>query len=115
MQLSLLDLASEMIERHCHATGQMLTLQQLAVALNTSESTLYRRFREAGSGGFSALRQRCQMRLATHFLTTTKWTVDIVAARVGFQDGNAFRRSFKRWTGTTPSAYRQMMHASTTA
>lgn len=113
-QLSLPDLASEMIERHCHSTGRMLTLQQLAVALNTSEATLRRRLRGVDDGGFSALRQRCQMRLAKHFLTTTEWTVDDVAARVGFQDGNAFRRSFKRWTGASPSTYRQMTHASTT-
>lgn len=107
IQLSMADLASEMIERHCQSTGKMLTLQQLAVVLNTSETTLRRRLREKGDDGFAILRQRCQMRLAKHFLVSTEWTVDDVAARVGFQDGNAFRRSFKRWTGTSPSMYRR--------
>ncbi len=106
-QLSLPDTVSEIIERHCFATGQMLSFRQLAVVLNTSETTLRRRLQEQGAGeGYSELRQGCQMRLARRFLGNAELTVDEIALRIGFQDSNAFRRSFKRWTGMTPSAWR---------
>ena len=107
-QQSLADIASEMVERHCQATGQMLTFQQLALVLNTSETTLRRRLHRQGEGdGFSTIRQGCQLRLAKRFLAGAELTVDDIALRIGFQDCNAFRRSFKRWTGMTPSAYRE--------
>lgn len=32
-------------------------------------------------------------------------TVHALSARLGFSEPSAFRRAFKRWTGTTPSAY----------
>lgn len=106
-QLSLADIATEMIERHCLSTGHMLTLQQLALVLNTSETTLRRRLQKDGAcDGFSAIRQNCQLRLAQRLLINAELTVDEIAQRIGFQDSNAFRRSFKRWTGQTPSEYR---------
>lgn len=114
-QQSLADIASEMIERHCQSTGQMLTFQQLALVLNTSETTLRRRLHQQGGGdGFSTIRQGCQLRLAKRLLANIELTVDDIALRIGFQDSNAFRRSFKRWTGITPSAFREgAVHAVT--
>jgi len=106
-QLSLPDTVSEIIERHCQSTGRVPSLRQLAVVLNTSATTLRRRLQEQGGGaGFSGLRQGCQLRLAKRFLGDARLSVDDIALRIGFQDSNAFRRSFKRWTGMTPSAWR---------
>lgn len=111
-QLSLPDTVSEIIERYCQSTGQVPSLRQLAVVLNTSETTLRRRLQEQGGGaGFSSLRQGSQLRLAKRFLGDAELSVDDIALRVGFQDSNAFRRSFKRWTGMTPSAWRSETRA----
>lgn len=33
-------------------------------------------------------------------------TVEDLSARLGFSEPSAFRRAFKRWTGSTPSSYR---------
>jgi len=34
--------------------------------------------------------------------------VTVIAARLGFATPSAFTRAFRRWTGTSPSRYRQL-------
>lgn len=109
-ELPLADEVATLMERHCQQAGSMLTLKQLALVLNISEATLRRRLSEHG-GGFSSIRQHCQLELAKRLLTDSGYAIDTVAERVGFLDANAFRRSFKRWTGLTPSQYRQQATA----
>jgi AraC-like DNA-binding protein len=109
-ELPLADVVATLMERHCQQAGSMLTLPQLALVLNMSEATLRRRLSAHSThGGFSAIRQHCQLELAKRLLADFGYAVDTVAQRVGFLDANAFRRSFKRWTGLTPSQYRQQV------
>ncbi|WAJ43937.1 helix-turn-helix transcriptional regulator [Mycobacterium sp. Aquia_216] len=51
----------------------------------------------------SALR----MRAASRLLRSTTRTVSSVAAEIGYSSEGAFTNAFKRFSGLTPSAYRQ--------
>ncbi|MDC0661415.1 AraC family transcriptional regulator [Marinobacter sp. SS21] len=48
---------------------------------------------------------RCS--LAKQFLDQPDLPVEVVSAQVGFSEAANFRKAFKRWTGLTPSEYRQ--------
>jgi AraC-like DNA-binding protein len=41
------------------------------------------------------------------FLLETELTADEVGLLLGFSEAAAFHHSFKRWTGTTPRAFRK--------
>ena len=41
-----------------------------------------------------------------HVMCTRGYNNEQIAAYLGFHDANNFRRSFKRWTGLTPSMLR---------
>ena len=43
---------------------------------------------------------------ARRLLSDARLSVDEVAFLLGYSDDRAFRRAFKRWTGTTPAAFR---------
>lgn len=46
-------------------------------------------------------------RLARRLLSHTHESIDQIVYLTGFSEPSAFSRAFKRWTGETPSAYRQ--------
>lgn len=50
-------------------------------------------------------------RLARRLLSHTQESIDQIVYLTGFSEPSAFSRAFKRWTGETPSAYRQRKHA----
>lgn len=86
--------------------AEPISVAALAAALALSPKTLARRV-HAGAG-LSPLKlvQRRRLLQAAHLLETTHLAVDVVAARVGYQDGTALRKIIKREFGTTPSALR---------
>jgi transcriptional regulator GlxA family with amidase domain len=86
---------------HAHLDRQ-ITLDELARAAGTSPRTLARRL--AATAGTSPQRfvQRVRMAHAAHLLDTTRASVEDIAARVGYADAAAFRRVFRRHTGSSP-------------
>lgn len=81
---------------------RQLSLAELARAAGTSPRTLARRVE--ASVGMTPQRfvQRIRVARAAHLLETTREPVEEVAARVGYADAAAFRRIFRRHTGTSP-------------
>lgn len=85
---------------------QPLTLETLAEKGAMSTRTLTRRFRE--QTGLSPLQwlQTARVRRAQQLLETTAFSVERIAADVGFGSVTAFRERFGRIVGTPPQRYR---------
>ncbi|HEX2676011.1 MAG TPA: AraC family transcriptional regulator, partial [Polyangiales bacterium] len=86
--------------------GQYPSLSELAKALQTSERTLRRDLVEMGTS-YQALVGIARSKHATELLTTTNKSINEIAEELGFSEGRALRRAFKRWTGRTAARYRQ--------
>lgn len=77
-------------------------MDQIAQKLGLSRISLYRRLKAEGAT-FEAILDDLRHSLALHYLSGKKASVHEVAYLVGFSDPSAFSRSFKRWTGKSPS------------
>lgn len=80
-------------------------LDQLADRLNISQSSLYRRLKEADTS-YQKIIDHFRLNQAVKYLRETELPVCEVAANLGFSDPSNFRRAFKKWTGTTPAEMR---------
>ena len=81
---------------------QLLQLEGIARAMKLSTSTLKRHFKKANTHFQRRLDQERLLR-ALYLMNIKQQGLDSVANQLGFHDGAGFRRSFKRWTGVTPS------------
>lgn len=82
------------------------TPQGLARLLGLSERTLQRRL-AVGGRSFSRVLEDFQHEESLRLLGSTRLGVAQVAQRVGYAEQSSFTRAFKRWTGTTPAAWRE--------
>jgi AraC-like DNA-binding protein len=78
---------------------------QIARRLAISERTLRRQLADHGET-FQSIATRARRDAAESLLTTTGHSIADIAFLTGFSDQTAFTRAFKRWTGTTPAAFR---------
>ena len=82
--------------------------ERVARDLAVSERTLHRRLKEEGltyAEVYNALRDR----MAREYLTSGRTTVAEIAFLLGFSETSAFVRAFRRWTGLSPSDFRQTL------
>jgi AraC-like DNA-binding protein len=86
--------------------GRYASLERMAEALETSPRTLRRSLEEMGTS-YQSLVDETRCKHATELLTGTDLSINEIAARLGFSEGRALRRAFKRWTGFTAAKYRQ--------
>jgi AraC-like DNA-binding protein len=81
----------DLLCREVHGSGEYLRLRcQKEMGRSPMQQVTYMRM------------QRAQSRLET-----SHDTVESIALELGFSDGLAFSRAFKRWIGSSPSEYRQ--------
>ncbi|MHA7152957.1 helix-turn-helix domain-containing protein, partial [Burkholderia pseudomallei] len=71
-----------------------------------STRTLRRRLLDAGCG-YRALVDEARLRDARRLLRASDLDLKTIAARLQFNDPANFTRAFRKWTGLTPSAYRE--------
>ncbi len=81
------------------------SIDVVASRLATSERTLRRRLEKSGTT-FRALLDDTRAELARSYVGDAKMPLAEVAFMLGFSEPSAFHRAFKRWTKTTPAAFR---------
>jgi AraC-like DNA-binding protein len=79
--------------------------QELARRMHLSIRTLQRQLAEAGSS-YSILLDDTRRQLALAYLANAQYDVSEVAFLLGYTDAGSFTHAFRRWTGTSPSAWR---------
>jgi len=81
------------------------TLAAIARRTATSERTLRRRLEENGTS-FRALLDETRAELARGYVRNRSLPLSEVAFLLGFSEPSAFHRAFRRWTDSTPAAWR---------
>ncbi|MEU7224109.1 AraC family transcriptional regulator [Streptomyces chrestomyceticus] len=83
---------------------------EVAARLAVSPATLRRRLQEEGTS-YRRLKDAVRRDAAISSLAAGREPIAELAARLGFSEDTAFHRAFRRWTGTTPGAYRRRPRA----
>lgn len=79
----------------------------IAATAGISVRTLQRRLSEQGVD-YSALVEGARFDMASHLLKDHRCKLIDIAFDLGYADAASFTRAFRRWTGVTPSEYRQL-------
>lgn len=86
--------------------GHMPTLHATAAKENLTERTFMRHLQSEGTS-YQQLLDEVRQERACWLLANTHNTVEDIAYALGYEDASNFSRTFKRWCGQTPKAYRQ--------
>lgn len=84
-----------------------LAIDALARRFGFGERNFKRRFKEATGLAPLAYVQALRLAQARQLLETTRLSVDVITARVGYEDASSFRRLFQQRVGLAPTAYRK--------
>ena len=85
--------------------GEVPLLEAVARELDMSDRTLQRLLREDGTT-YQRLLDEVRRDLAIRHLANPSSSANQIGFLLGFSEPSAFHRAFRRWTGTTPGAYR---------
>ena len=91
-----------------HLPDKTLTEEEAAASQNMSLRTFQRRI-EAEGTRFRTLLDQTRAELAESLLADRTVSLSEVSYCCGFSEQASFSRAFKRWTGQTPSAYREAL------
>jgi AraC-like DNA-binding protein len=81
-------------------------MREIAARLRLSELTLRRRLKAEGLT-YRDIKEEVRRSLALEWLGAGGRGVGEIAADLGFSEPSAFHRAFRKWTGTSPGAYRR--------
>ena len=80
-------------------------VEAAGAALGISARTLQRRLQEEATT-FAEVVDGVRRDLAAAYLQNAEYTAAEVAFMLGYAEASSFHRAFRRWTGTTPEAFR---------
>lgn len=80
-------------------------LTRAAQSMHMTPRTLIRKL-EADGTSFQSIKDALRRDIAIRHLQVGQASIEKVAHEVGFSSAANFHRAFRRWTGTTPSAYK---------
>ncbi len=81
------------------------SVDRVATLFSMHSRTLARRLAASGTS-FKILADEGRFEIAKQMLENTTVEVSHVAAALDYADASAFTRAFRRWSGTTPAAWR---------
>lgn len=82
------------------------SLERVADEMHMAPRTLRRRLSELGTS-FHEIVEQLRRGLAVEYLVTTAQPVEDIAGQLGYSDPSNFGRAFRRWTGMSPTAWRE--------
>ena len=85
--------------------GEWLTTEDVAKRISVSPQHLRRLLRDEGTS-FREIKEEILRDEAIASLVRGVETVEELSDRLGFSEPSAFRRAFRRWTGSPPGSYR---------
>jgi AraC-like DNA-binding protein len=92
----------KMIERR--SAADVVAVEDVAKPLNVSPQHLRRLLREEGTT-FRQIKDEILRDEAIAGLALGRETIEELSGRLGFSEPSAFRRAFRRWTGSRPGSY----------
>ena len=84
---------------------QSTDAHDIARDVGMSRRTLFRKLRSEGSS-LQGLRDELRQEAAEELLRETSHDHGTIGTMLGFSDGRAFARAFRRWTGSSPTDWR---------
>lgn len=82
-----------------------VSLEQVSDLFAVHRRTLNRRLREQGTS-FKAQLDEARYDIARQLLRDTRLPISMIADSLGYANAAPFTRAFRRWSGTTPEAWR---------
>ncbi len=89
-----------------------IDLEVVAASMGCSGRTL-RRHLAAQGVSFATLRDTLRYAMADEYLQSTRYSIADIATLLGYANQSAFTRSYLRWSGVTPSAFRESLRRGT--
>jgi AraC-like DNA-binding protein len=106
LKKSLAERVQELINRDLGLEG--VDIDTIAEKLHMSRQTLYRKLKSEGLS-FQGLLEKVRYHRATYMLQRSALSLSEIAYALGFSDLSAFSRAFKRWSGRTPTEFRDTL------
>ncbi len=88
-----------------HLHDGRITIDKIAPKVFMSVRSLHRNLRKLDTT-YGSILDETRRELAEHYVGDPTEDMTEIAFRLGFSEQSSFSRAFKRWTGTSPSAYR---------
>ncbi len=83
-----------------------ITVQDMTDLFHISKTTLAKMFREQLNESFLTYLNKLRISIAATMLRDTRLSISEIMNRVGFSDSAHFLRTFKKYIGSSPTAYR---------
>jgi transcriptional regulator GlxA family with amidase domain len=100
--------AQEFIERN---PTEILTIEDICTKVSLGRRTFERRFKKSTGNSVAEYIQRVKVEFAKKQLESTAQTINEIIYNVGYNNIDAFRKVFKKYTDLTPMDYRKRYSA----
>ncbi len=92
---------------HKNVARENLSVKEIGEYVHLTSTYVCTVFRNETGSTLNQYITRVRMEQAKEFLSDTDLSISEISAKVGYSDGNYFGKSFKKYTGQTPSEYRE--------